>query len=61
MDTKKRCCCRKKAAETKPGAAVDIADKEKVTKKEVDERTAALDENPASEPLFNESDDPAPL
>ncbi len=61
METKKRNCCASKAADNKPGAAVDMADNEKVTKQEVEERTDVLDENPASEPLLNETDDPAPL
>ena len=61
METNKKKCCASKATASKPGAAVDVADNEKVTRKEVDERTDILDENPPSEPLFNETDTPAPL
>lgn len=61
METNKKKCCESKAMADKPGAAVDAADNEKVTNKEVEERTDVLDENPASDPLFNETDTPAPL
>lgn len=54
MDTNKKCCC-KKADRTKPGVAIDIADNDKVTRNEVDERTRTLDDNPESEPLFDDS------
>lgn len=45
-EKKKRCCCRRKAADNYPGTAVDKADGEKVTKKEVKDETAALNNNP---------------
>lgn len=49
MDTKKRRCCCKKAAQSAdqfPGVAIDIADNEKVTPSTVKERTRTLNNNP---------------
>lgn len=55
MEKKKTTCCncKNEAAEAAvneyPGAAIDVADDEKVTKAEVKERTSALNNNPRNQ------------
>ena len=51
---KKRCCCSRKAKEVKdvqdfPGAAVDVADDEKVSAKAVKAATKAMNNNPRAD------------
>ena len=51
METKKKCCCKKKVAEIKPtdelpGVAINKADDNAVNKELVKERTSTLNNNP---------------
>ena len=55
METAKKNACRGKneAAKTKPGVALNIADRDKVDARMVKDETAELNLNPRSEKLFN--------
>lgn len=47
MEEKKSCCCTKKQTEEElPGAAVNVADNDKVDAELVKERTSTLNNNP---------------